>query len=703
MQAKKLKLLESRAQLPIWSRKEDILKSLETHDILVLSGETGSGKSTQIPQFLLDAKWCTKCVAITQPRRVAAISLARRVAEEMGTPLGKSSPASKVGYSVRFDEATGPSTRIKYLTEGMLLQEMLRDSTFSQYSCVIVDEVHERNLNVDLLLGFLKQLVHGKSERRRKMPLKLVVMSATADVVGISKFLEDDHAADRDKVTPVNGKNSSTEITATNGHTNGDERDRSSVNRATKPAKVAICHVEGRQYPVTLSYLDQPCDDMAQAALERIFLIHCKEPLPGDILVFMIGQDKIQQLKSSVESFAAQLPANIPKLQVLPLFAALPQASQQQIFQPPPPRTRKLILATNIAETSVTVPGVRFVIDCGKAKIKHFHPKLSLDSLLTMPISRSSADQRKGRAGREAAGQCYRLYTQTSYNNLAPSTTPEILRCDLSTAALTMFARGVKDIWQFPLLTPPNPKSLQKAILQLLRLRCLDQSGQITPLGRKIARLPLPPNLGAVILHAAAEDPPCLAEAIDMVSCLTSEEIFLHVETDTAREEALTARAELTRRSGDHMTLLATIRAYAAENTDRKTWAEKRLLSHRALQNVLAVRKQLRAQCLSSKLLPGTASFPSDSEAMLTPISEDLEARVLKCFIRGAGHNLARSVPEGGYKTLLGGESVSIHPGSVMFGRKVGIILYDELVFTRKAYAKGVSAVQVGWVEEVWA
>ncbi|OQO01590.1 hypothetical protein B0A48_12626 [Cryoendolithus antarcticus] len=607
----------------------------------------------------------------------------------MGTPLGKSSPASKVGYSVRFDEATGPSTRIKYLTEGMLLQEMLRDSSFGQYSCVIIDEVHERNLNVDLLLGFLRELVHGN--RRRKAPLKLVVMSATADVVGISRYLE---TRTQDPPTTDGDLEPAGDAEEWNGFSD-DERP------AGKPSKVALVHVEGRQYPVTLSYLDKPCDDMAQAALERIFLIHCKEPLPGDILVFLIGQDKIQQLKASVEAFAANLPPKIPPLQVLPLFAALPQSAQQQIFQPAPPRTRKVILATNIAETSVTVPGVRFVIDCGKAKIKHFHPKLNLDSLLIQAISRSSADQRKGRAGREAPGQCYRLYTQNSYNILDPATSPEILRCDLSAAVLTMIARGVKDPFRFPLLTPPNPKSMMKAMLQLLRLETIEPSGAITPVGRKIARLPLPPNLGAVILYASSEASSCLAEVIDIVSCLTVESIYQHIETESAREEASAARGTLTRRSGDHVTLLTTIRAYAAECTDRKAWAEAHLLSHRALQNVLAVRKQLRAQCLAAKLLSGK-SFPDDVDDPLQPVDEDLEARILKCFIRGFVDNVAKLCPDGSYKTLLGNEIVAIHPGSVLFGRKVEMILYNELVFTSKAYARGVSAVRVGWLEEVW-
>ena len=390
---KKIKLLESRKKLPIWDRQQDIKKQLQENDVLVLSGDTGSGKSTQLPQFLLESKWCTKCIAVTQPRRVAAISLARRVAEEMGTPLGNSSPASKVGYSVRFDDSTSPSTRIKYLTEGMLLQEMLRDSAMSQYSCVVVDEVHERSVNVDLILGFLKGLVSGIN-KKRKTPLKVVIMSATADVEGIARFFGEPMPSG----DVLGGDDDNT--------TDGAEKKTEVAKQPPAPSKpVSSLHVEGRQYPVKLSYLDRPTDDVLQSAFERIFQIHCKEPMPGDILVFLTGQETIQSLQKLLEEYANNLTEDYPKMLVLPLFAALPQHAQQRIFQSAPPRTRKVILSTNIAETSVTVPGVRFVVDTGKAKIKQFRNRLALDSLLIKPISRSSADQRKGRAGREAPGQ----------------------------------------------------------------------------------------------------------------------------------------------------------------------------------------------------------------------------------------------------------------------------------------------------------
>jgi ATP-dependent RNA helicase DHR2 len=271
----------------------------------------------------------------------------------------------------------------------------------------------------------------------------------------------------------------------------------------------------------------------------------------------------------------------------LPLFAALPQAIQQKVFLPAPVRTRKVILSTNIAETSVTVPGVRFVVDSGKMKIKQFRNRLGLDSLLVKPVSKSSAIQRKGRAGREYEGLCYRLYTKEDYEQLAELTTPEILRCDLSDALLGMKARGVDDVINFPFLSPPPRESLEKALLHLLQIGALNEQGAISEIGLQMAKLPLTPTLGRVIVEASRTSSECLRDIIDIVSCLTAESIFLNVANEEKREEAEEARKELYRRDGDHLTLLATVRGYAAEQTDRKAWSEKYFISHRAMQNVM--------------------------------------------------------------------------------------------------------------------
>ena len=653
-------LLPLRKQLPIWSQASTIRSHLLADDILLLVGETGSGKSTQVPQFLLESRWCTSkrvpiaqpdgttvttpvggCIAITEPRRVAAITLARRVAEEMGTPLGSSSPASKVGYSVRFDNSTGPATRIKFLTEGMLLQEMLQDPWLRNYSAVVVDEVHERGVNVDLVMGFLKRLVWGGKEGRGGVGLKVVVMSATVEVEDLRKFFEGRQGEEGDEAEEAEGggkmgkssiglgeveeedewsglpssddeerKSAENGIHGQNhdrlevdekvkkGMVNGTVVDKSpekqsvalSTGSETSPRQVtgvSVCHIEGRQYPVNVVYSPDPVPDFVDAALRIIFQIHYKEPLPGDILVFLTGQETVESLEHLVVEYALGLSAEVPKLLVLPLFAALPQAAQQRVFQPTPPRTRKVILATNIAETSVTVSGVRFVVDCGKSKIKQFRTRLGLDSLLVKPISKSAAIQRKGRAGREGPGQCYRLYTEKDYLTLAESNTPEILRCDLSQAILNMKARGVDNIMDFPFLDRPPRQALEKALMQLFQLGALTESGAISDTGLQIARLPLSVTLGRVLLAAATPEADCLLEVIDVISCLSVENVFLNLTSEETKEQAEVARRALYRREGDHLTLLTTVQAYAAERTDRKAWAEKHFVSHRAMQAVM--------------------------------------------------------------------------------------------------------------------
>ena len=746
LKAKADALWPLRKSLPVWSLAQDIRQGLRERDIMLLVGETGSGKSTQVPQILRTEPWCSSrpitlesskktvsvggCIAITEPRRVAAITLARRVAEEMDTPLGSSSPASKVGYSVRFDNSTSPCTKIKFLTEGMLLQEMLRDPWLKSYSAVIVDEVHERGVNVDLILGFMRNMAAGGLEGRGGFPLKVVVMSATAEIARLENFFEEGCLAESNSLEPEKPVNrDSDDDSEWSGISGSDQEDslmpaqqdadsipdgivdRHKENKIERPnakdppkstkaiqtgkkqslPNVATCHIEGRQHPVTVHYTSEPVQDWVDAALRKIFQIHLKEPMPGDILVFLTGQETVESLENLVTEYALSLSRDVPKMLVLPLFAALPQTAQQRVFQPAPPRTRKVILATNIAETSVTVSGVRFVIDCGKAKIKQFRSRIGLDSLLVKPISKSAAIQRKGRAGREAPGQCYRLYTETSYHEMQQNNTPEILRCDLSHAILTMKARGVDDIINFPFLDYPSRDALEKALLQLYQLGALTDSGTINETGKQMAKLPLTVSLGRVLIAAAEPEFDCVSEVIDIISCLSVENTFLNLTSEEKKEEAESARRELYRREGDHLTLLITVQAYAAENTDRKAWAERHFVSHRAMQAVMDVRKQLRAQHPQAQTL---------KQETTRQISSERAATIVKCFLKGFKMNTARLMPDGSYKTVVGNQTVAIHPSSGLFGKKVEAIMYNEFVYTTKSYARGVSAVQMDWVGE---
>lgn len=341
-----LALLEDRKKLPIWPRLSEIKRSLRDQNVLLLVGETGSGKSTQVPQCLLQEPWCQSkwvaaarskqgrrkipvggCIAVTEPRRVAAISLARRVAAEMGSPVGSSSPASKVGYSVRFDRSTSPSTRIIFLTEGMLLQELLRDPWLRQYSAVVVDEVHERGVNVDLVLGFLHKLLGGGLQGRGGVPLKVVVMSATADVDALHRFFTrenrnivgeqartethtGDGTLDREREQTDDGYSSWSGISEP--ETRPSKRQKRSQAELADP--VGICKVKGRQYPVGVHYLSQAASDLMECTLRKVFEVHYAEAMPGDVLVFLAGQEEIETLERLVEDLATQMPPEIPKV-----------------------------------------------------------------------------------------------------------------------------------------------------------------------------------------------------------------------------------------------------------------------------------------------------------------------------------------------------------------------------------------------------
>ncbi|EMD39744.1 hypothetical protein CERSUDRAFT_150408 [Gelatoporia subvermispora B] len=626
------------------------MKEIREHDITVLIGETGSGKTTQVPQYLLEAGLAGKgMIAVTQPRRVAATSLASRVATEQNVSVG-----GLVGYSVRFNEAYSDDTRIKYVTDGMLVRELLGDSLLSRYSVVIVDEAHERTLRTDLLIANLKTIqkkrnapldAKGKGSAAKLNPLKIIIMSATLDAEKFSAFYDG----------------------------------------------AKIIYVQGRQHPVSIYHTAVSQSDYVDAAMRTFFQIHTDRPL-GDVLIFLPGQEDIESLDKAINLYANRLPKDGMGVLVCLMFAALPPSQQSKIFAPAPAGMRKCILATNIAETSITIPGIKYVIDTGKCKEKRYVARDSgagFDTLLTRDITKSSAMQRAGRAGREGPGFCFRLYTEDAYNAMPTSAEPEIRRCTLTSSLLQLKCLG-QDLEELDFMDKPDQEIIAAALKTLFLLGALDNRKTLTKLGRDMASFPLEPNLARAVVASAELG--CTAEVLDIISILSASSKLFFDSTDE-REAAAEARAKFRHRSGDHLTVLNVVRAYqdvaASEGKSaRREWCRRQFVNDRCLVEGLEIRAQLRTVC-ERMGMDWRASCGDD------------ETPVLKSLVRGLVQHTAFLQPDGTYKQIMGPSVVKIHPGSSLCDKKVPAIIYDELVYTSQIYARGVSAVPRSYIAEV--
>ena len=451
LSASYFKILDTRRKLPVHAQRAEFLKLYQESQFLVFVGETGSGKTTQIPQFVLfdDLPHLNgKMIACTQPRRVAAMSVADRVAKEMDVTLGE-----EVGYSIRFEEKTGPNTILKYMTDGMLLREAMTDPDLTRYSTLILDEAHERTMATDILMGLLKEVA------RRRRDLKIVVMSATLDAQKFQDYFGED-----------------------------DEETGTTI-------QAPLLSVPGRTYPVEILYTAQPLTNYVDAAVDTVNSIHLGEP-EGDILLFMTGEEEIEDVcrRIRVATEEAMETSHASPMVVYPLYGSLPPMQQNKVFEPAPPGGRKCIVSTNIAETSLTIDGIVYVVDPGFSKQKVYSPRIRVESLLVSPISQASARQRAGRAGRTKPGKCYRLYTEEAFKKeLISQTYPEILRSNLAMTVLQLKKLGVDDLVHFDFMDPPAPETLMRALEELNFLACLDDEGELTPLGRLASQFPLDP------------------------------------------------------------------------------------------------------------------------------------------------------------------------------------------------------------------
>ncbi len=441
-------------ELPVSQRKDEIARAIRDHQVVIVAGETGSGKTTQIPKICLElGRGVAGQIGHTQPRRLAARTVAERIAEELGSPLGET-----VGYQVRFTDVSADDTLVKLMTDGILLAELARDRTLSRYDTLIIDEAHERSLNIDFILGYLRELLPQRPD------LKVIITSATID----------------------------------------PERFAAAFGGAP------IVEVSGRTYPVELRYRPLPEDgDQGQAISDAIDELSAAGP--GDILVFLSGEREIRD--------TADLLAGRDRLEVLPLFSRLSAAEQHKVFaRTAASYTRRVVLATNVAETSLTVPGIHYVIDPGTARISRYSHRTKVQRLPIEPISQASANQRLGRCGRTADGICIRLYSQADFESRPEFTEPEILRTNLASVILQMAAIGLGDVPKFPFIDPPDPRSIADGLSLLAELNAFS-GGRITGLGRKLARLPVDPRLGRMIL--AADRNGCVREVLIIAAALS--------------------------------------------------------------------------------------------------------------------------------------------------------------------------------------
>ena len=629
IKTKKQSIDETRRSLPIYPFKEDLIQAIKEHQVLIIEGETGSGKTTQIPQYLYEAGYCrdSKKVGCTQPRRVAAMSVAARVAEEMGTKLG-----NEVGYSIRFEDCTSERTVLKYMTDGMLLREFLSEPDLASYSVIIVDEAHERTLHTDVLFGLVKDIARFRPD------LKLLISSATLDAQKFSEFFDD----------------------------------------------APVFRIPGRRFPVDIYYTKAPEADYIDACVVTILQIHVTQPL-GDILVFLPGQEEIEQTQEILQERQRKLGSRIRELLIRPIYSNLPTDMQAMVFEPTPPNSRKVVLATNIAETSLTIDNIMYVIDPGYCKQNSFNPRTGMESLIVVPISKASANQRAGRSGRVAAGKCFRLFTAWAYQHeLEDNTIPEIQRVHLGNVVLTLKSLGINDILHFDFLDPPPHETLVLALEQLYALGALNHLGELTRLGRRMAEFPVDPMMSKTLI--ASEKYNCSEDILTISAMLNVNASVFYRPKDKAIH-ADTARKNFFQLGGDHLMLLHVYNQWLESGYSRQ-WCLENFIQYRSMCRARDVRDQLEG--LMERV-----------EIELKTSSGD-HILIRKALTAGYFYHTARlTKTAGSYKTVKGQQTVLIHPNSSLFEEKPRWVLYHELVLTTKEYMRQTIEIDSQWLLEV--
>ncbi|KAI0348235.1 P-loop containing nucleoside triphosphate hydrolase protein [Trametopsis cervina] len=598
-----LSIQEQRKSLPIYKLRDPLLQAIREHQILIVVGDTGSGKTTQMVQYLAEDGYAERGrIGCTQPRRVAAMSVAKRVSEEVGCRMGQ-----EVGYTIRFEDCTSPETRIKYMTDA-----------------------HERTIATDVLFGLLKKAI------KRRPDLKLIVTSATLDAEKFSKYFYG----------------------------------------------CPIFTIPGRTYPVEILYTKEPETDYLDASLITVMQIHLSEP-PGDILLFLTGQEEIDTTCEILFERMKALGPKVPELMILPIYSALPSEVQSRVFEPTPPGARKVVVATNVAETSLTIPGIYYVIDPGFSKQNAYDPRLGMDSLVVMPISQAQARQRAGRAGRTGPGKCYRLYTEAAFRNeMLPNSVPDIQRTNLASTILTLKAMGINDLLSFDFMDPPPAQTMLTALESLYALSALDDEGLLTRLGRKMADFPMDPPLAKMLI--ASVDYGCSDEILSVVAMLSVQSVFYRPKEKQGQADS--KKAKFHQPEGDHLTLLTVYNGWKASNFSNP-WCYENFIQARSMRRAQDVRKQLLG--IMDRYKHDIVSAGKDY------------IRVRRAIASGFFRHAAKKDPQEGYKTLVEGTPVYIHPSSALFNRNPEWIIYHELILTTREYCHNVTAIEPKWLVDV--
>ncbi|XP_055537678.1 pre-mRNA-splicing factor ATP-dependent RNA helicase PRP16 [Wyeomyia smithii] len=624
---RKRPIYEQRRSLPVFAVRQDLLNVIRENSVIIIVGETGSGKTTQLTQYLHEDGYSRMgMIGCTQPRRVAAMSVAKRVSDEMNTKLGQ-----EVGYAIRFEDCTSEKTVIKYMTDGILLRESLRDSDLDGYSAIIMDEAHERSLSTDVLFGLLRDIV------ARRRDLKLIVTSATMDATKFATFF----------------------------------------------GNVPNFTIPGRTFPVDIMFSKNVCEDYVDSAVKQALQIHLQQ-LEGDMLIFMPGQEDIEVTCEVLTERLTEID-NAPQLSILPIYSQLPSDLQAKIFQRSAEGLRKCIVATNIAETSLTVDGIIFVIDSGYCKLKVYNPRIGMDALQIYPISQANANQRSGRAGRTGPGQAFRLYTERQYKDeLLPLTVPEIQRTNLANTVLLLKSLGVADLLQFHFMDPPPQDNILNSLYQLWILGALDHTGALTPLGRQMAEFPLdPPQCQMLIV---ANQMGCSAEILIIVSMLSVPSIFYRPKG--REEEADNVREKFQVPESDHLTYLNVYQQWKM-NKYSSNWCNEHFIHIKAMRKVREVRQQLKDIYVQQRLDVKSCGTNWDV--------------VRKCICSAYFYQAARLKGIGEYVNLRTGMPCYLHPTSALYGLGTtpDYVVYHELVMTAKEYMQCATAVDGFWLAEL--